>query len=81
MKFSIYNLIVEVPGATPPFKRGLGEFFTLISKAFKIFLTLLFGPGGDFFPNQFPYLLALLAAFLDGGHVVNPSIKTANRRL
>jgi hypothetical protein len=78
MKFSIYNLIVEVPGATPPFKRGLGEFFTLISKAFKIFLTLLFGSCRDFFPNQFPYLLALLASLFDGGHVVNSPIKTAN---
>jgi hypothetical protein len=28
MKFSIYNLIVEVLGdATPPFKRGQGGFF------------------------------------------------------
>ena len=54
-------------------------FLRLYVKILILFFTrCLIRPGGDFFPDQFPHLLALLATFFDGSHVMNPSIKTAD---
>ena len=59
---------LEYQGFDSPLKGGWGD------------LLLLFGSCGDIFPNPFPHLLALLAAFFDGSHVMDAPIKTADGR-